>query len=79
MRAVGEHLFACGRIKEGKKSRRLEGEKLTDSERKKHKNLTWLARFVKSLQDKDFYGQLVLDFKAGEIKKYNQNKTGKPD
>jgi len=52
---------------------------LTATDEKKRKDLTWLNKFVKSLQSKDFYGQVILDFKAGEIKKYNQNKTGKPD
>lgn len=46
---------------------------------KKRKNLTWLQKIVKGLQEKDFYGEFVLVFQKGEIKTYREIKTGKPE
>jgi hypothetical protein len=45
----------------------------------KIRDLTWIQKFVKALQSKDFYGELHLDFYKGEIKNYKQTKSGKPD
>ena len=45
----------------------------------KIRDLTWIEKFVRALQNKDFYGELRLNFHKGEIKNYKQTKSGKPD
>ena len=45
----------------------------------KIRDLTWIQKFVKALQSTDFYGELRLNFYKGEIKNYEQTKSGKPD
>ena len=56
----------------------MNSNKISQKE-KKRKNLTWLERFVKGLQNKGFYGELVLKFHKGEIKSFQEVKTGKPE
>lgn len=45
----------------------------------KNRDLTWVERFVKTLQNKDFHGELRLFFSKGKIKNYEETKSGKPD
>ena len=45
----------------------------------KIRDLTWIQRFVKALQNKDFYGELRLIFREGKIKNYEKSQIGKPD
>lgn len=54
-------------------------EKMKSQNDIKIRDLTWIERFVKTLQNKKFYGELRLNFQKGEIKNYEEIRAGKPD